>query len=204
MIKPYIKAISYFSQDEYAAQAANLRMSCIKWSVEHEIVPKPPFQSWKHGVRHKPQFILDTMLAMAHTAFDGFLWLDADATIERKLPLDQLDGVQLGASYFQWSKGHPVELLTGTMYFSNEEKTRIFVEEWVRNTALVPFHQETPEQTGLLATLARGWGAQILFKDLGPEWTYIDDTMVKAMYPKANPIVKHHQFSRAFKEKERK
>lgn len=199
-MEPNVRVISYYSTDAYAEQAMKLRDSAGKHSVNLSMTPLPPFGSWFQGVMHKPQFILNALNEVRFLGYDGILWTDADSVFVRRVPWTELEGVELGFTRFQWSPAHKNEILTGTMYFQNNDRVRALVEEWVRDTPR--FRQsETPEQDAFLALFDR-WRGTVLTKDLGPEWCFIDDPEVHKKYPKAIPIVMHHQFSRVFRQQE--
>jgi len=189
-----IKVISYYSP-EYAKYAQRLTASLVRFSCDYQVVNMPKFRSWHDGVSFKPTYIMHAMDNF--TSYDGVLWLDADCYLKRALPWDELAGADIAATRFRWSPSHKNEMLTGTLYFANNQKTRLLVEQWAGDTKKYS-HSDTPEQDSLLY-LVQTWGHSILFKDLGIDWTYIDDPLVKQQYPKADPIVVHTQASREVK-----
>lgn len=189
-----IKVISYYSP-EYTKHAQRLTSSLIKYSIDYQCIGMPKFSSWHAGVSFKPTYIMNALDNF--TNYDGVLWIDADAYLKRWIPWDELEGADVGATRFRWSPSHKNEMLTGTLYFANNAKVRMLVEQWVGETRKYA-HSDTPEQDALL-NLAHTWAQTILFKDLGIDWTYIDDPLVKQQYPKANPIIVHTQASREIK-----
>ena len=199
-----IRVISYYSPN-YSIYAAKLAESLRRWGVLNEdvaIEPVKPFRSWHDGVSYKPYFIRQAMERF--TNCDGLLWMDADAYAVRHLPLDDFRGADVAAARFQWTPGHPLEILTGTMFFSMEPSrvnmVKAFVDEWVAATARFTA-SDTPEQDALRGVIT-AWKHLVMFEPLSVEWAYIDDERVKAQYPHAVPVVKHTQASRHIRAEE--
>lgn len=200
-MEPRIKAISYYSRDAYEAEAMKLRESAHKYSVEIDMLPMPPFGSWEQGVMFKPQYIANKLLEIKGLGYDGLLWTDADSVFVRKVPWSELEGAQLGYTRFQWSPNHKNEILTGTMYFANDDKVRVLVDEWVRMTPNFK-SSFTPEQDAFAVLMDR-WKGLVFVKNLSSEWATINDPEAKKLYdPKSIPIVMHNQFSRTFRKQE--
>ena len=178
-----------------------LRESAHKYSVEIDMHPMPPFGSWAQGVMYKPQFIANKLLEIKNLGYDGILWTDADSFFVRKVPWLELEGAQLGYTRFQWSPAHKNEILTGTMYFANDDKVRALVDEWMKATPHYE-HSDTPEQDAFLMLMDR-WKGHVLVKDLSSEWATINDPAALKLYPKGSiPIVVHNQHSRTFRKQE--
>lgn len=195
-----LHVISYFSPN-YAVYAGKLAESLRRWSIPDQDVtlqPVPAFRSWHDGVSYKPLFI--QQMLNQFTQCDGLLWLDADACLVRHLPLGELKGADIAASRFQWSPGHALELLTGTMFFAVNNKVRTLVGEWVEATKRYTY-SDTPEQDSLLP-LINAWKHTVAFEALPIEWAFIDDDRVRKQFPKAIPIVLHSQASRHTKAEE--
>lgn len=193
-----IKCISYFSP-RYSSHASKLRESCHRWNVDAEIVPlKKEFRSWWDGVAYKPKFI-GQMLETYSGSYDALLWVDADAYFVRPVPWGDLVG-DVAAAKFQWTPGHRVEILTGTMLFSINNRVKVLAAEWERETLRLT-GSDTPEQDSLIP-LIKGWTHSITFTPLNIEWTWIDDERVKEQFPMAIPLIIHKQASRQIRAEE--
>jgi hypothetical protein len=195
-----IQVISYYSPN-YSLYAAKLAESLRRWGVlstDITIQPVKAFRSWHDGVSRKPQFIYEMLEQFSNCP--GVLWLDADAFAVRHVPWDVLQGADVAAAPFQWSPGHRLEILTGTMYFANNQKVKGFVREWARLTEKQTA-SDTPEQDALLPLIKSAKGS-VAFEALNVEWAFIDDDRVREQYPKAIPIFMHSQASRQIKAEE--
>lgn len=195
-----IHVISYFSPN-YAPYAGKLAESLRRWGVPDQdvtIQPVPQFRSWHHGVSWKPKFIRDALERFSYC--DGLLWLDADAYAVRHVPWSDLQGADVAAAKFQWSPGHKLEILTGTMFFAVNNRVAVMVDQWIHDTTKFS-HSDTPEQDALFP-LIQSWKQTVHFEPLSVEWAYIDDPKVKEQYPSAIPIFKHTQASRHIRAEE--
>jgi hypothetical protein len=191
-----IKVISFFSP-RYAVHANHLRESCKRWSVDADITPVKEFQSWWHGVTAKPRFIAQQLDTFSN--YDGVLWVDADAYFVRPVPWGDLVG-DVACTRFQWSPAHRLEHLTGTMFFATNNRVRVLVSDWSKETAKLTA-SDTPEQDALAPLLA-GWRHSISFTPLNIEWTWIDDERVKEQFPMSIPLIMHKQASRQIRAEE--
>jgi hypothetical protein len=194
-----MQVISYFSPN-YATHAAKLAESCKRWSIVPQdvtIQPVKAFKNWHQGVSFKPTFIRNT-LEMLHQV-DGVLWVDADGYFVRRPHFDDIKG-DVGGCRFQWSPNHKVELLTGTLFFRNNNRVKALLDEWIKATKKYSY-SDTPEQDALLEMVG-AWRHTVAFEPLPIEWAYIDDPMVKEQYPQAIPVIMHSQASRQIRAEE--
>ena len=190
-----IKLTAFYSNSYYCSLAANLSLSLNKhWSGPYEISKVQGLESWGAAVSHKPKFILDSLVS---GSCEGILYTDADSTLQRVPPIEQLTG-DIAYTPFKRSPHHAEEALTGTMYFKNTHEVQAFVREWMDCTPQWK-GMDTPEQLSLQQCLAR---TSLHIQCLGPEWTFIHDDM-REIYPDAKEIFLHHQASRTYRELER-
>jgi hypothetical protein len=185
------KLISYFSPS-YAKHATKLIDSCHRWGIDHEVTKVQAFKNWQSGVMAKPAFIRRQMETFSN--YDAVLWVDADAYVVRRLPIDDLIGADVACSRFQWTPSHKLEYLTGTMLFAINNATKLFVDQWVKETKAFT-HSDTPEQDSL-AKLIPTYKNMVGYRAMDIEWTWIHDERVKAQFPTAIPIIVHTQASR--------
>lgn len=191
------KVISYYSP-RYSTHATHLRESCRRWDIDAEIVPVKEFRSWHDGVCAKPRFIAQQLEVFR--SYDGVLWVDADAYFVRHIPWGDLKGADVAATRFQWSPGHRLELLTGTIFFANNSRVKALLYDWERETIKFTA-SDTPEQDSLVG-LINNWRHSIMFEPLPIEWTWIDDQRVREQFPQAIPMIIHKQASRQIRAEE--
>lgn len=192
-----IKIVSFFSPN-YSSHAGKLIESCKQWGVDHEVSKVKAFRSWHDGVSAKPRFIrhsLDT-----HSNYDGILWIDADARVMRRLPLDDFQGVDLAVCRFQHSPSHKLEALTGTMFVANNDRVRLLLDDWIKTTKDYK-HSDTPEQDALIPLLHQ-YRNIVQFGKMSVEWVWIDQPTMVEQFPGSIPIIIHSQASRTVRAEE--
>lgn len=155
--------------------------------------------AWQDAVRKKPA-IIACALSEIPTG-DGLLWIDADARIRRPLDLSVFEGrVDLACSVFRWSNGHPLEMLTGTLFVRHTEAMAAFVREWIIATGCVSRQADTPEQTSLMAMCKRHEN-EFAFLNLPIEWTWVEEMRRIHDWGGKRPIIEHLQRSRTARAK---
>ena len=191
-----VKVVGFYTLGNgYEAEAAKLRASLQELAVPHTLKPFK-FDGpdvWKRAVMHKPRFILDQLIAL-ETTFDGLIYTDADSILRRPMPLEQLDGCDVGYCQFRWSPSHTWECLTGTVYFARDPRVASFISAWASHT-IKWAASDTPEQFALCDTL-REWDQKIVAKKLSSEWCSIHDAPRETGH---RPIFEHYQASRRLK-----
>lgn len=192
-----IKAIAFTTNDFYAAKSLRLEASLSKYGIPYEIRRLEHPGSWHKAVSMKPKFIRNML---AETTLDGVLYLDADAEVVEPLPLSELEGFDVGLTKFQRSKEHPLEYLTGTMFFRKSLDTLDLTSAWANRVDMYT-HSQTPEQDALKHAYNGDCINVLKFKDLGPAWTYIHDDF-KELFPDVKPLILHYQASREYRERE--
>jgi hypothetical protein len=192
-----LKVISYYSPN-YHNHAVKLIESCKTWGVDHEVTAVKPFKTWHQGVSSKPTFIRRKLDDFSD--YDALLWVDADAYIVRRMPIDDFTGVDVSAAKFQWTQGHKIELLTGTLFFAVNNAVKLFVDQWIKETKLF-IHSDTPEQDSLMP-LINIWRNTVSFKHMDNEWCWIDDDRFEGQFRGKIPIIRHSQASRQIRAEE--
>jgi len=135
-MKDNILFISYYT-DGYYKEVINkyLVPSLQKFDINWFVGMKPNLHDWLKNGKYKTQFILDMLLF----SNKDIVWLDADAELLQfpKLFYDISTDIDIGVHYLDWYKfWHNTEnklkfeLLTGTIFFRNNEKTISLVKEW--------------------------------------------------------------------------
>lgn len=157
--------------------------------------------SWHKNTGYKPTFILDSLNYLS--MYSRIIITDADATIEKypQLFKEIPDEYDIGCHFLSWKKwyGHDVdtkELLSGTLYFKNNQKIRDLVEDWQKE---VDISQEW-EQKVLDRVLKKH--PEINIYELPIEYVWIDtlpDGRKPLIVPDNDIVIRHHQVSRQYK-----
>jgi hypothetical protein len=126
---------------------------------------------------------------------DGVFYVDADAEFMRLPDWEVMRDCDFAAVEWKRHPSNDPEILTGSMFFANNDRVREFVQEWDRLTPKYR-HTYTPEQRSLVEYFSKP--NPIAFKRLPVEWCFIFDDH-RSMYPDAKEIVLHHQASRDYK-----
>lgn len=190
---------AFYTNDFYWQQAQRLTASLDAlrirdYTLEKVYGPK----TWNEAVSHKPRWIREMLDCLE--GYDGLFYVDADAEFKRKPDWSAMKGCDFAC--VEW-KRYPTcdpEILTGSMYFANNDRVRGFVDEWDR---LTPKYKNTytPEQRSLAEYLSKP--NPIAFRRLPLGWCRIFDDM-KAMVKDEETIIEQWQKSREYKEIEAK
>lgn len=185
-----LQVVSYYTPT-YAKEAKRLRDSCLRVGIEPYLHPMRDQGSWAENVMAKPPFILACLNIFK--GLDGVFFTDADSEFVSLPDWETFADCHLSYHRFQRSDRHPVEALTGSMFFCNSPTTKRFLADWGMETA---GRQKsfTPEQDSLKLVMDR-WQDRISWKDLPPSMVYVFDDW-KTIYPGVHPVILHHQASR--------
>lgn len=131
----------YTETGNYPALAAQLRESCEKWGLRYAIEPVPDRGSWLKNVQHKPNWIIDALIAMR----ESILWLDADSVV--RAPPSMLFGTPVDFACFNWNADPDVRLgapsllrATGaTLYFAYSAPALELLLRWARRVHEQPY-----------------------------------------------------------------
>lgn len=192
--------ISYYTEDTPYEEVMNqfLLPSLKKFNIPHYIFKVQTQGSWYKNTAMKPALL---MQAMEMFPDYDLVFLDADATIEQYPSL--FDSVSLGTDlmvhYLDWNTWYKnnsdiKELLSGTMYISNNTKTKLMCMDWYNEAT----QTNEWEQKILDKVLKRG---KFTIEELPLEYIYIK-TMPNGKEPFIkieNPVIVHHQVSRQLK-----
>lgn len=176
-----------------------LKKSCNKFNLDLFIVATDNQGSWSKNVAQKPRVILDMLETLEDNI--NLVFLDADSTIEQELKLfhEVPDEFDLALHYLDWNtwyqNGSDVkELLSGTLFFRNNERVKSLVREWADKAST----SQEWEQKILEKILKKRTDIKVF--ELPIEYCYIK-TMPNGQEPfvKCNPVILHHQVSRKMK-----
>lgn len=193
--KKWIVASFYTEGTPYQEEAGKLLKSCRNYGIPNYIASMPNLKNWQKNHHMKPNFILHTMMELKD--FD-IVWTDADSIFYRYPDLfDQYadKGIEFACHFRNW-RYNKRELLSGTMYLKNCELIHELLKRWNR------FNKKFPNEWGqknLEKTLHK-YGHLLKSAKLPVEYCAIfDDENIK----KINPVIKHFQCSRKYRNRVR-
>lgn len=195
--------ISYYTVNTLYEDLArtHLMPSLEKWNLRYQIYAKPDLKDWSKNTRYKANILLDAL----RTYTEDIVFIDIDATIEKnpiiftQIPKEYDIGVHLLDWFLQWRKqrGNPKrELLTGTMFIRNNERTKQLLKAWVKAN-----QNEGGLEQKVLQNLLNKF-PDIKIYNLPPEYCCVimQDNSIPYHYVK-EPVILHHQASRKYKRK---
>lgn len=193
-----VLTVSYHTLGAYKVEAEQLEESAKTFGVELHSVSMPEPASWIEGwkgwgdvVSWKPAFLVQELDKWK--SYDGLLYTDADSSFTAAPDFSIFETTCFSAHWFQRTKNHEPEILTGTLYLANVPLVREFLVEWAEATP--PFRNTfTPEQNSL-KRIWPNWKDRLNFKDLPPEWVWIKGDFDE-YYGKRSPVIVHRQASR--------
>lgn len=177
--------VGYFTENTgYEEEIKHLSESLDRFNLPRDIVGIPSQRSWQANTQYKPYFIKQMLLRHFPKAI---LYLDADARL-RQYPhlFDEID-CDLAVFY---RDNH--ELISSTLYFSNNAKTFEVIERWI--TCCL----ENPtiwDQKLLQFILEESQDLHLNIYHLPPTYCKIFDLMASV----ENPVIEQFQASRRFK-----
>ncbi len=132
-MKNNIIFVSYFTSGYYEEiMNSHLLPSLLLFNLPYYILPMENKKNWQENTKQKIDFILKAL--EVNYPF-SIVWIDADAKIKRppKLLYDIPEEYDIGIHVLDWKdqygkEGH--ELLSGTVFLRNNEKTIELVKLW--------------------------------------------------------------------------
>jgi len=195
MSKTNFVVVAYFTKNtSYETYVQKLIQSLNVFRLPYEITPIEDKGGWHPNMQHKPTFILEMLEKYPNRSV---VYVDADAVFFRYpeyfnyLDTQVTDEVAVHVlDHTKYARKHqPPELLSGTIYFRNTQKSSIIVREWIAECKKDPMLWD---QRALATVLKR-----YPFHNLPEEYTTIFDYMKSVK----NPVIKHYQASRETKNK---
>lgn len=182
------KVVAFYTVDTpYEQESQELKTSLERFKIPHIIKGFPSRNSWVENCAIKPEFILE----MLEDNREDILYLDADARVFSDLQYFHTVTADIGVHYRQG-----VELLSGTLFFKNNHKTKHLVHTWVREQKQ---HKNKWDQKVLASCIAMqdvmDWKLQI--HKLPVDYCQIFDNKPQAAFPQ----IVHYQASRKYKHK---
>lgn len=174
--------ISYYTPN-YQQQAQNLINSLLQHDIPNEVRQIEDLGGWDLNTKFKPHFILEHLNNHPYV-----VWTDADSVVKSYPSL--FDTFDCDIAFHRF-KGQ--ELLSGTVYFANTEKSKEVLNLWIK---LNEQHPELWDQRTLELAINKTRGLRL--SKLPPEYCCIYD-LTRRAYKKIEPVIEHYQASRELK-----
>lgn len=182
----YVIVTYYTFNTGYEEEVKNLIESVKNFNLPFDSVGIPDQGSWQLNTQFKGYFIKNMMIK--HFPLDIF-YLDADARLYRHPTLFDKVNFDIAFHYYKL-----LELLSGTLYFSNNAKVFELVERWISMMQEFPAEKD---QKMLNDTVEQSLDLNLNIRRLPPEYCKIFDLMGDVK----NPVIEHFQASRRFKKR---
>lgn len=190
--RPFIVVSFYTKGSQYETDAARLRESMEKFGIEYDVEgidqELKTRSDWKNNTHYKPEFILQML--EKHPG-KTIAWLDADAEVVASPDIFGTFSSDVAAHFRPKSNGE-VELLSGTILFSNTGKSKAVLKKWIDRNKLNRSTDKS-EQQNLQIVLNTIRGIDVA--ELPHSYVSFD------IYPDINPVIVHHQASRRYRGK---
>ena len=182
--------VAYFTTGTpYEEHVRKLIQSLNDFILPYDIKPIKNMGDWYSNMQYKPTFILEMLQKYPNRSI---VYVDADAAFFRYPEyfnyLDKQSNDEIAVHVLNHSKyarkNQPSELLSGTIYFRNTEKSSIIVREWIEECKTNP---KLWDQRAL-ATVLENHSYHLLPE----EYTTIFDYMSSVTHP----VIQHFQASR--------
>ena len=179
-----------FYTPNYAPIAKTLTDSIEKFGYDYTTYEVEDRGCWEKNCAQKPEVILKAMQEYK----DDILYLDADATILRELPLHELFGDTIMFYLLQWvQEGKKInELISATIYIPYNEKNLDLVKQWGKHQKKDPMIWDQKTLGEVLNKLK-----DYKFNTLSAEWNYIEK--YHSPFLTLDPIITQSQASRTMK-----
>lgn len=173
--------------DVYREEAEGLIESLKKFDLSHRVELKPSLGSWDLNTKLKATYIQECLSDQN----EPVVWLDADARVEQDPVLFNEIKEDFGCHI---RRG--VELLSGTLYFANNQRAKDLVTDWIRiNKQKIRMF----DQRNLHDAVRRFLNQKLITLHKLPATYCLFDLIVKHEKIKENPVIWHRQASRRLK-----
>ena len=182
--------VSFYTKNTiYEDKKDKLIDSLLKHTLQHFIQAMPSQGEWIDNVRYKPYFIKKMMIKYPN---NPIVWIDVDAEI-KAYPVFFDNIKQSFSAYFRSRKNRrtakgELEMLSGTLYFKNNDSTRRLIDLWIEETRKNPTEWD---QKTLRKAFDRWDGS---YRKLDSSYCCIYDGWERA--EGVQPVIEHFQASR--------
>jgi len=206
MDKNKFKVVSFYTvKTGYETEIKKLIKTIEKFGYESYIEGIENQGSWDANTKYKSQLLLNSMEKHPETEF--FMYVDADALIQREIPLNEIVG-DLALHYKirgrdgKWHKKKPT-MLSGTIFYKNNDKVKQLFKIWHKENKRTKimtkgvYVWKICDQRNLQNAIEKHKISKLEIQKLGPEYCKIFDIMAFCK----DPIIEHFQASRVLKDK---
>jgi hypothetical protein len=185
------KVVSYFTRNTpYEQESEKLRTSLEKFNIPHKIYAEDNLGNWTKNTQLKSKVILRALNEFE----DDILWIDSDAIVYGKLDFFQNLNCDLSV-YHLISRYNPFELLSGTLFYKNNDKVKRIVQEWINlNNSNTEW-----DQRNLQAIIERPENKDLIIEKLPLPYIHINNYQKHQGRLKSPAIITHYQASRRLK-----
>ena len=191
-----MKIVAFYTKNTgYAKEIKKLQSSGVKNGYEIYIEGISSLGSWDLNTKHKPHLILNAMKKYPNE--DYFLFLDADAIINKEIPTVDIAGDIAVCHKTITSKKQKGWLLSGTIFIKNNEKMEDIMHQWIKINKENP---KTFDQDTLYSVLKNNF-EKLDIQKLSLKYCKINNSRNSVHKKIKDPIISHNQASRRFKGK---
>lgn len=181
--------VSYYTKGTgYQKEAVKLERSLMKYGIPYHIAAVPNLGSWLKNTHLKAVFIRNMLKEFVGV---NIVFTDADSIFHTYPKLFENLDCDISLHFRNW-KHNQNELLSGTIYLANNEKTRRLVNDWIRINRKNPMIWD---QRNLQRALNRH-KRNLSFLFLPMEYCCIFDDEKRKF---CDPIIEHFQKSRQYR-----
>jgi len=184
-----MKVVSFYTKDtNYESYANNLRDSMDKHKVSYKIYEVDNLGKWELNCGQKPMIIKWAL----ECTDDDIFYVDSDALFKRQPDWEVFEKQQVPSfAWFEWADKSKIELLSGSIFFPNNQLSKLIVDMWIVE------QEKTPEEWDqrVLERLVKE--NNIPHEKLPLEWVKVEDYMKWV----SQPYIQHYQASRTEKRK---
>jgi hypothetical protein len=180
------KIIGYYTKNTpYKGEADNLIKTLNKFNLDYHIYEVENKKNWYLNCGQKSSVIKQALKDFKA----DILYVDVDARFLREPPLQDLwSDIPRFATWI--NRRRQFELLSGTIYFPNNEISKEIVQKWIEQQKKAPM---VWDQKTLQTVVENNYA----YLNLALEWCWIKEFMKNIK----NPIIWHTQASRRLKRK---
>ncbi len=184
------KVVAFYTKNSaYEEHSKELIKSLQVFNIPYDVTPINPLGDWYKNMQYKPTF-LQQMLEKHHP--HSIIYVDADAVFcrypEYFNKLDSEPDVNIAVHLLDHTKrrrkNHPPEMLSGTIFLKNTERTKEIVSKWIAECGR---DSKLWDQVALKNVL-RSYKFHLLPEEYCTIFDYMSDVK--------NPVIRHFQASR--------
>ncbi len=175
---------AFYTNEMYEKEATRMRISAGQFSLQCDVRKVPDQGSWEKNVSLKPRFVKAVL-----DLYKGqdILLVDTDAVFHQAPTELQNPQFTEDVALFFAGNGKPS---SGTMWFRNTRKARLFLETW---HTINENRGGAEEFLSLVEVTTKPRIVPVYH--LGPEYFWVERTM-RQSYPKAKPVIEHFMVSK--------